>query len=99
VNQPSLPRNHQSNKPNLQEPRKNEDGTYSIPTIVNGVTKVNCNAKSEQKYSDSTETRINKLRQTINECNKDKYALSKNHRIILIGDSNIRGYVRNLKTF
>jgi hypothetical protein len=89
VNQTSLPRNHHPNKPNLQELRKNEDGTYSIPTIVNSVTKVNCNAKSVQKYSDSIENHINKLRQTINECNKDKYALSKKHRIILIGDSNI----------
>jgi len=44
---------------------------------VNGATNVHCNAKSEQKYSDSTENHINKLKQTINECNKDKHALSK----------------------
>jgi len=98
VNLPSLPRNHQSNKPNLQEPMKNEDGAYSILTIVNGVTNVNYNSKSEQKYSDSTENRKNKLRQTTNEYNKDKYALSKKHRIILIVDSNNKGYVCNLKT-
>jgi len=97
VNLPSLPRNHQSNKPNLQEPMKNKDGTYSILTIVNGVTNMNYNANPEQKYSDSTENRINKLRQTINECNKDKYALSEKQRITLIADSNIKGYVCNLK--
>ena len=92
MNQASLPWNHQPNKSNLQEPKKNEDGTSSIPTTLNGVTKVNCNAKSQQKYSDSIENHINKLRQTINESNKDKYAHSK------IGDSNIKGYVCNLQT-
>ena len=99
MNLSNLPINHQSDNPNLQEPKKNEDGTYSIPTIVNGVTKVNCNAKSEQKYSDLIENHINKLRQTINECNKEKHGLSKKQRIILIGDSNIKDYVYNLKTF
>jgi hypothetical protein len=75
VNQTSLPRNHQLNKPNLQEPKKNEDGTYSIPTIVKGVTSVNYNAKSEHKYSDSIENSINGLRQSINLYNKDEHAL------------------------
>jgi len=70
--------NHQLNKPNLQEPKKNEDGSYSIPTIVNGVTSVNSNAELEQKYSDSVEININKLRQAITICNKDEYAFSKN---------------------
>ena len=97
VKQPSLQMKHQLNKPNLQEPKKNEDGSYSIPTIVNGVTSVNYNAKFEQKYRDSIELSINKLRQTINTCNKDKYALSKKHRVILIGDSNMKGYGCNLK--
>jgi len=57
--------NHQLNKPNLQKPKKNEDGSYSIQTIVNGVTNVNSNAKLEQKYCDSVEISINKLRQTL----------------------------------
>jgi len=52
-------------------------GTISVPTIVNGVTKVNCNVKSDQKYSNLTEDCINKLKQTFNECNKYKYALCK----------------------
>jgi len=68
--------NHQLNKPNLQKPKKNEDGSYSIPTIVNGVTNVNSNAKLERKYCDSLEISINKLRQTINICNKEEYAVS-----------------------
>ena len=70
--------NHQLNKPNLQEPKKNEDGSYAIPTILNSITCVNSNAKLEQKYSDSVEISNNKLRQAINICNKDEYALSKN---------------------
>jgi len=53
VKQPNLQTNHQLNKPNLQEPKKNEDGSYAIPTILNGITCVNSNAKLEQKYSDS----------------------------------------------
>jgi peptidoglycan hydrolase CwlO-like protein len=77
VNQPSLHWNHQPNKSNLQELGKNEARTYSIPTIVNGVSKVNSNAKSEQKYSNSIANHINKLRQTINACNKNI-----KHRII-----------------
>ena len=44
---------------------------------MNSVTKVNCNVKSDQKYSNSTEDCINKLKQTIDECNKDKHALCK----------------------
>jgi hypothetical protein len=77
VKQPSLQMKHQLNKPNLQEPKKNEDWSYSIPIIVNGVTRVHYNAKLEQKYSDYIELSINKLRQIINTCNKDEYALSK----------------------
>jgi len=97
VNQPRLPMNHQLNKPNLSEPRTNKEGTCSIPTIVDGVTNVNLNPKFEPKYSDSIGNLINKLRETINVCNKNKYSLSKKHRI-LIGDSNVKGYVCNLKS-
>jgi hypothetical protein len=97
MNQPSLPRNHQLNKPNLQEPKKNDDGTNSIPTIVNGVTSVDYNAMSEHKYSDSIENSINELRQSINPYNKGEHALSKKHRVILIGDSHVKVYGCNLK--
>jgi hypothetical protein len=40
---------------------------------------------------------IKKLRQTINVYNKEKSSFSKKQRIILIGDSNIKEYVFNLK--
>ena len=97
MNQPRLQMNHQRNKPNLQEPMNNEDGACLIPTLVNGVTSVNPNPKTEPKYSESTSNLINKLRETINVYNKEKCSLSKKHRIILIGDSNIKGYMFNLK--
>ena len=50
------------------------------------------------KYSDSTRIRINNLRETINVLNREKCSLPKKHRIILIGDSHIKGYACNLKS-
>jgi hypothetical protein len=97
VKQPGLQTNHQPNKPNLQETKKNEDGSYSIPTIVNGVTSVNYNAKLAQNDSDSIEISVNTLKQNINSCNKGEHALSKKHRVILIGANNMKGYGCNLK--
>jgi hypothetical protein len=58
---------------------------------------VNYNAKLAQNDSDSIEISVNKLRQNINSCNKGEHALSKKHRVILIGDSNMKGYGCNLK--
>jgi len=75
----------------------NEDGACLIPTLVNGVTSVNPNPKTAPKYSESTGNLTNKLRETINVFNKEKCSLSKKHRIILIGDSNFKRYVCNLK--
>jgi hypothetical protein len=92
LKQPSLQTNHQPNKTNLQETKKNYDGSYSIPTIVIGVTSVNYDAKLAQNDSDSFEINVNILRQNINSCNKDEHAISKKHRVILIGDSNIKVY-------
>jgi hypothetical protein len=78
--QPSLPGNYQPTKLNLQTPKKNEDGSYSIPNIVNGETSVNVNAESDHKRRDSIVNNINELRQSINLCNKDVHALSKKHK-------------------
>ena len=97
MNQPRLQMNHHRHKPNLQELMNNEDGACPIPTLVNGVTNVSPNPKTALKYSESTCDLINKLRETINVYNKQKCSLSKNHRVILIGDGNIKGYVCNLK--
>jgi len=51
-----------------------------------------------QKYSDSTKNLIQNLRETIQVHNKKKVPHSKKHRIILIGDSNIKGHASNLKS-
>ena len=93
MNQPRMQMNHQRNKPNLQEPMNNEDGAYLIPTLVNGVTSINPNPKTELKYSKSTGNLVNKLREIINVYNKEKCSLSK--KIILICDSNIKECVYN----
>ena len=97
TSQPRLQMNHHRQKPNLQKPMNNEDGACPVPTLVNIVTSVNPNPKTAPKYSESTGNLINKLRETINVYNKEKCSLSTKHRIMLIGDSNIKGYVCNLK--
>jgi hypothetical protein len=55
------PTTHQLDTPNLQEPRKNEDGTSRIRTIVNGLTNVNPNPKHKQEDSDSTSDSVGHL--------------------------------------
>ena len=97
VNQPRLQIKNHQHKPNLQEPMNNEDGACSIPALVNGITSVNPNPKTALKYNESTGNLINKLRETINVYNKEKCSRSKKHRVILIGDSNFKGYVCKLK--
>ena len=89
---------HQTNKPNLQKPIINEDGECCIPTIVNGVTNVNPTSVTVPKYSDSTKNRINNLKETIKVLNRKNSSLSKTHRVILIGDSSIKGYACNLQS-
>jgi len=89
---------HLRNKPNLQEPITKEDGTCFIPTIVNGVTNVNLPSVTVPKYSDSKKNLIHNLRETINVLNKKKCTCSKKHKIMLIGDSNIKGCACNLKS-
>ena len=98
VNQHKRPVIHQRNKHNLHELSINEDKSYYVPTIVNGETKVNYPPVSVQKYSDSTKSLIQNLREIIKVHNKKKVPHSKRHRIILIGDSNIKGHASNLKS-
>jgi hypothetical protein len=94
VNQQNQKINPQLNKPNLQASKENEVRT--IPTVVNGVISTNNNEKSDQKYNDSIEDSINTLSQSINKLNSNSCALLNKHRVILIGDSHIRGYGCNL---
>jgi len=89
---------HQPNKSRLQQPDTIEDKEYCIPTIVNGVTNVNPSTVIVQKHSDLVKTRINNLRESINVHNREKCSLSKKHRVILLGDSNIKGYAGNIQS-
>ena len=59
MHQPEPPMNHQLDEPNLQKPRKIEDETYSIPTIVN----MNPNHQFKLKYSNSVTNHINNIRE------------------------------------
>jgi hypothetical protein len=81
------PMTHQLDNPNLQEPRKNDDGTCRILTIVNGVTNVNPNPKHKQEDSNSTSDSVSHL---INLQNKE-------HKIVIIGDSHAQGSASNVK--
>jgi predicted nucleic-acid-binding Zn-ribbon protein len=65
--------------------------------MVNGEMSVNINAKLDQKRRVSIVNNKNELRQSINLRNKDVHALSKKHRVILIGDSPIKGNGCNFK--
>jgi hypothetical protein len=92
---------HLLDNPNLPNPKKNEDDSSPIPTTVNGVMSVNPNPKPMQEdsvsTSDSITHLINNLSDSINVLDKTKRPFSGNHRIILIGDSHIRGYVNSIK--
>jgi hypothetical protein len=87
--------------PNLQEPEKNNDGSDLIPTIVNGVISVNPNPNHQHidsdLTSDSTTHLVNNLRDSINVLNKTKRSSSSKPKIVLVGDSHIKGYVSTLK--
>jgi hypothetical protein len=79
---------------------KNEDSLSYIPTIVNSTTSITTNQETVQEtsvvpgdvngvmnYSD-----ITNLRESIKAHQNKEYSCKK-HRIILIGDSNMKGYV------
>ena len=87
--------------PNLQEQTVNVDGTSHIPTVVNGVLSVHSNIKLKQEVSDlnsdTITNHINKLSESVNVLNKVKHPAARKHRILLVGDSHIRGYASTLK--
>jgi hypothetical protein len=77
-----------------QATKNNEE--QSIPTIMNGIICVNNSERHGFKYNDATHNKINTLSKSINESNSDIAALSNKHKVILVGDSHIRGYGGNL---
>ena len=90
LNKRSTP--HLLDNHNLQEFRKNE--TSPNPTIVNGTTYVNSNPKHKQEDSDVTSYSVNHLINNLWDTsvhNKGKHLPSNKHRIILVGDSHVRG--------
>ena len=90
MHQPGPPMNHQLDEPNLQKPKKIEDETYSIPTIVN----MNPNHQFKLKYSNSVTNRINNIRE-YSKCYKQ--TSKKQHKVIILGDSHARGYAAGVK--
>jgi hypothetical protein len=87
--------------PNLQAPVMNGDGSGPIPVVVNGVISTNLNPIHKHIDSDltcnSTTLLINNLRESINILSKMKLSPSKKHKIVLNGDSHVRGYASMLK--
>jgi hypothetical protein len=63
---------------------------------MNGAICVNNSEKHGFKYNDAIYDRINILSKSINESNSDIIDLSNKHRVLLVGDSHIRGYGGNL---
>jgi hypothetical protein len=74
---------------------RNEKEVQTIPTIVNGVTmKTNLKYNSEISGSptDPINDRIDDLHVTINEYKKSVHLNADMHRVVVIGDSHIKGF-------
>ena len=73
-----------------------------IPTIVNGILNENSNVKINQEEnitpSHATTTLMNELSTSIEKIIKSQHNCSVKHKIILIGDSHIRGFANSLKS-
>ena len=86
---------------NFHEPTVNVDGTSLIPTVVNGVISVRSNNKLKQEVSnlnnDTITNHMNKLSESVKVLNQVKRPGVSKHRILLVGDSHIRGYASALK--
>ena len=86
---------------NLHSPKKNMDIPSNIPTIINGAVSVssNHNLKKEDSVSsyDSNSQLINNLSDQVNMLKESKSLLPRNHKIVSIADSHIRGYANSLK--
>ena len=86
----------------LQEANRDKEGPRHIPTIVNGVVRVNSKVKKELELSDTPATllknTISNLRLTIKNLTDNAPPPLFKHRIILLGDSHLRGYARSLQS-
>jgi hypothetical protein len=96
TNQHRSSRTFLSNKHNLKERRESDDETNYIPTIINGITDMTHTSQSNPENNVSIHNPLNELRETINVNSKELCSPSKKHKIVLIGDSDTRGYVHKL---
>jgi len=90
-----------SNKHNLQGRRGRDvdDGeTNYIPIIINSVTDMTHMSQLNSRNKVSVQNLLSELRETINVNNREAGSPLTKHKVVLIGDSNIRGYVHKLKT-
>jgi hypothetical protein len=87
-------------EPYLQESGSNQKCTCFIPTIVNGEIITSSSDRSIPRIKDNMEEVQNNLSKfAVNLLKKrNKHLRSLRHKIVLIGDSHIRGYARNVKT-
>jgi len=89
------------NKHNLQEQKGNgndrDDRNY-IPTIINGMTNINHISESNVVNKISVNNQLSELRNIININNRKIGSLPTKQKIVQIFDSNIRGYVHNMKS-
>ena len=90
----------QSGNHNLQKLR-NEAEFQTIPTIVNGIT-MKTNSKYNMVVSDKLIDPINdyidNLRDTINDYKKSVPTNADMHEVVVIGDSNIKGFKNLLRS-
>jgi hypothetical protein len=88
-----IPKNNTPNR-NIQHD-KSDVGEQPIPTIINGVV----DETSDEMYGWKDgyhQDRLNRLSKSINENNRSNTDLLKKHKVILIGDSHIRGFAENI---
>jgi predicted transcriptional regulator len=94
---------HSSSKRNLQNRKEskseNENKSNHIPTTVQGLTNVNPTSKTKTDDEVQTQKLLNELQETINLHYKEGCSDPKKHKVILTGDSNIRGYMYDLKPY
>ena len=95
------PTTHPPTNHYLREANRNKEEPRPIPTIVNGVVRVNSKVKKELEFSDTSvnlfKNTISNLRQTIKNLTDNEPPPLSRHRIILLGDSHLRGYAHSLQ--
>jgi len=87
-----------SNTRNLQERGESDDETNHIPTIINGTTNMTHTPQSNLGNNVSVHHLLNEITETIYVNCRESCLPSKEHKVVLIGDSNTKGYVHKLQS-